>query len=298
MRAVLQTRIKGLPEPKRGKVREVYDLGEDLLIVSTDRISAFDVVMSNGVPGKGVVLNQISKFWFELLADPQHHHVISTNDALVAQRIGVEMRELRGRCMVARRAQPLAVECVARGYIAGSLYKEYVSQGGKIHGLDLPDGLKDGSKLPEPIFSPATKAEEGHDQNISFNQAVDMLGADVAKKVRDWTLDLYSRAAEHADKAGLILADTKFEFGLVDGEIIWIDEALSPDSSRFWEKSLWKPGGAQASFDKQYVRDYLETIGWDKKPPGPTLPEEVLSGTRDRYFEAYRRITGRDVFLS
>ncbi len=298
MRAVLQTRIKGLPEPKRGKVREVYDLGEDLLIVSTDRISAFDVVMSNGVPGKGVVLNQISKFWFDLLADPQHHHVISTNDALVAQRIGVEMRELRGRCTIARRAQPLAVECVARGYIAGSLYKEYVSEGGKIHGLDLPDGLKDGSKLPEPIFSPATKAEEGHDQNISFNQAVDILGADVAKKVRDWTLDLYSRAAEHADKAGLILADTKFEFGLVDGEIIWIDEALSPDSSRFWEKSLWKPGGAQASFDKQYVRDYLETIGWDKKPPGPTLPEEVLSGTRDRYFEAYRRITGREVFLS
>lgn len=294
----MRTQIKGLPEPRRGKVREVYDLGDDLLIVSTDRISAFDVIMANGVPGKGVVLNQISKFWFDLLSDPEHHHVISTNDALVAERIGVEMRDLRGRCMIARRARPLTVECVARGYIAGSLYKEYVSEGGNIHGLDLPDGLADGSKLPEPIFSPATKAEEGHDQNISFNQAVDMVGADVAEKVRDWTLELYTVAAEHADKAGLILADTKFEFGLVDNGIIWIDEALSPDSSRFWEKSLWKPGGAQASFDKQYVRDYLETIGWEKKPPGPTLPDEVLLGTRERYFEAYRRITGREIFLS
>ena len=298
MHAVLQTQIRGLPEPKRGKVREVYDLGEALLIVSTDRISAFDVVMANGVPGKGIVLNQISKFWFDLLSDVRHHHVITTSDAQVAKRIGTEFRELKGRCTIARRARPLTIECVARGYIAGSLYKEYRSQGGRIHGLDLPDGLEDGSKLPEPIFSPATKAEAGHDRNISFNQAVDMVGKEVAEKVRDWTLDLYSRAAEHADRAGLILADTKFEFGLVPDGIIWIDEALSPDSSRFWEKSLWKPGGTQASFDKQYVRDFLETIEWDKKPPGPVLPDEVVRGTRDRYFEAYRRITGREIYLS
>ncbi|MCH8979668.1 MAG: phosphoribosylaminoimidazolesuccinocarboxamide synthase, partial [Armatimonadetes bacterium] len=192
MRAVLQTRIRGLPEPKRGKVREVYDLGDDLLIVSTDRISAFDVIMANGVPGKGVVLNQISKFWFDLLSDVVHSHVITTSDGKVAKRIGAEIRDLKGRCMIARRARPLTIECVARGYIAGSLYKEYRSEGGRIHGLDLPDGLEDGSKLPEPIFSPATKAEEGHDCNISFNQAVDMVGREVADKVRGWTLELYS----------------------------------------------------------------------------------------------------------
>lgn len=195
--------------------------------------------------------------------------------------------------MVAKKAQPLTIECVARGFIAGSLFKEYRQDGGKVHGFDLPDGLHDGSRLPEPIFTPATKAEEGHDENISFARAEDMVGREVAAQVRDWTLMLYGRAAEHAEQAGLILADTKFEFGLTDEGLIWIDEALSPDSSRYWEATLYRPGGAQPSFDKQYVRDYLETLEWDKTPPGPELPVDVVMNTRAKYVEAFERITGR-----
>jgi phosphoribosylaminoimidazole-succinocarboxamide synthase len=191
----------------------------------------------------------------------------------------------------------LTIECVARGYIAGSLFKEYKSQGGKVHGLDLPDGLLDGSRLPEPIFTPATKAQEGHDENISFNQAVDLVGREVAEQARAWTLELYSQAAAHAESVGIILADTKFEFGLTDDGLIWIDEALSPDSSRFWEADQWRPGGPQPSFDKQYVRDFLETLEWDKRPPGPVLPPDVVEGTQRRYLEAYRRLVGRDLAL-
>ena len=297
MEAVMQTAIPGLPEPRRGKVREVYDLGDDLLIVATDRISAFDVIMANGVPGKGVILNQISAFWFDYLSDVCPHHVVTTSDEDVADRIGRDMPELHGRCTIARKAVPLTIECVARGYIAGSLYKEYKAQGGKIHGFELPDGLEDGSKLPEVIFSPATKAQEGHDENISFEQACDMVDRKVAEQSRDWTLELYKKAAAHAESCGLILADTKFEFGMTDDGLIWIDEALSPDSSRFWERELWKPGGAQASFDKQYVRNFLETIDWNKRPPGPTLPSEVVEGTQKRYLEAYRRLVGREIEL-
>ena len=293
----MQTAIPGLPAPKCGKVREVYDLGEELLIVSTDRISAFDVVMPNGVPGKGAILNQISAFWFEFLADVCPHHVISTSDSEVARRIGTDDPRLKGRCTIAKRAEPLQIECVARGYLAGSLFKEYRDQGGRIHGLELPDGLLDGSKLPDVIFSPATKAQVGHDENISFNQAVDLVGLEVAKQLRDWTLELYVRAAVHAESCGLILADTKFEFGLTDDGVIWIDEAISPDSSRFWEASLWNPGGPQASFDKQYVRDFLETVDWDKKHPAPPLPPEVVEGTLKRYLEAYRRLVGREILL-
>lgn len=297
MQAVVRTSIPGLGEPRRGKVREVYSLGEDLLIVATDRISAFDVVMANGVPGKGVVLNQISAFWFELLADVCPNHVLSVDDAEVARRVGADHSELKGRCTVARKAEPLSIECVARGYIAGSLFKEYKTSGGKVHGLDLPEGLLDGSRLPMPIFTPATKAQEGHDENISFNQAVSLVGTEVAELARAWTLELYSRAAAHAESVGIILADTKFEFGLTPDGLIWIDEALSPDSSRFWEADLWKPGGPQPSFDKQYVRDFLETLEWDKRPPGPTLPPDVVEGTQRRYLEAYRRLVGRDLAL-
>jgi phosphoribosylaminoimidazole-succinocarboxamide synthase len=298
MQAVLRTSVPGLGEPRRGKVREVYTLSEsELLIVATDRISAFDVVMANGVPGKGVVLNQLSAFWFDRLKSTCPNHLVSVDDRVIGARIGLDDPHLQGRCALALKAKPLAIECVARGYIAGSLYKEYRQAGGRIHGLDLAEGLLDGSRLPEPIFTPATKAQEGHDENISFEQAASLVGREVAEQARDWTLRLYSQAAAHALQAGIILADTKFEFGLTGDGLVWIDEALTPDSSRFWEAGEWRPGGPQPSFDKQYVRDYLESIGWDKRPPGPTLPPEVVAGTRSRYLEAYRRLTGRELAL-
>lgn len=293
MSALLTTSLPGLPEPRVGKVREVYDLGKELLIVSTDRISAFDAVMANGVPDKGRILNQISAFWFEKLAHLGPNHVISTDDQVIAERLGFDDPKLHGRCTLAKKAYPLPIECVARGYIAGSLFKQYKAEGGKILGLKLSEGLEDGSKLPEPIFTPATKAQEGHDENISFGQAANKVGLQTAMLVRDWTLNLYEAANAHAATKGLILADTKFEFGMADEGIIWIDEALSPDSSRFWEADLWQPGGAQPSFDKQFVRDYLESSGWDKTPPGPTLPDDVIEQTRAKYIEAYERITGR-----
>jgi phosphoribosylaminoimidazole-succinocarboxamide synthase len=275
-------------------VREVYDLGNELLIVSTDRLSAFDVIMGNGIPDKGRVLNQMSAFWFEKLSHLVPNHLISVDDLDVLERVG-EDDELRGRCAITRKAKPLAIECVARGYIAGSLYKDYKREGGKVHGLDLPDGLLDGSALPEPIFTPATKAVEGHDENINFAQAVDIVGSEIAEKARDWTLLIFQEAQRHAADQGLILADTKFEFGLTDDGLIWIDEALTPDSSRYWEADLYRPGGPQPSFDKQYVRDYLETLEWDKRPPGPKLPDDVVMNTRAKYLEAYRRITGRSL---
>lgn len=290
--ALLTANLPHLAPPRRGKVREIFDLGDRLLIVTTDRISAFDVVMANGIPDKGRILNQVSAFWFKRFGDIPNH-VISVEDAEIDAAVGKPSPELHGRATVAKKAQPLAIECVARGYICGSLYKEYRAQGGSIHGLDLPDGLQDGSKLPEPIFTPATKAESGHDENISFAEAADIVGQEVAEVVRDLTLDIYRRAAGHATQAGLILADTKFEFGLTDDGIIWIDEALTPDSSRYWDASLYQPGGPQPSFDKQYVRDYLESIGWDKKPPGPELPDKVVQNTRAKYIEAFERITGR-----
>jgi phosphoribosylaminoimidazole-succinocarboxamide synthase len=294
MPELLHTAIVGLPPARVGKVREVYDLGDAMLIVATDRISAFDCVMANGIPDKGRILNQMSAFWFEKLSHVCPHHVISTDDAVIASRLEQPQPELAGRSTLARKARPLAIECVARGYISGSLYKEYRSQGGSVHGLDLPDGLVDSSRLPEPIFTPATKAEEGHDENISFARAVDMVGAEVATLVRDWTLQLYAEAVAHAETKGLILADTKFEFGLTDDGVIWIDEALTPDSSRYWDAASYEPGRAQASYDKQFVRDFLETSGWDKTPPGPRLPEDIVEKTRAKYLDAYRLVTGRE----
>jgi phosphoribosylaminoimidazole-succinocarboxamide synthase len=292
MPELLHTALLDLPAPRIGKVREVYDLGDELLIVATDRISAFDVVMANGIPDKGRILNQMSAFWFEKLAKVCPHHVVSIDDIEIAKRCPHPQPELAGRAMIAKKAQPLTIECVARGYISGSLYKEYRLNGGDIHGLDLPDGMSESSPLPQPIFTPATKAEMGHDENISFEQAVDRVGWEVAELVRDWTLELYSHAAEHALTKGLILADTKFEFGLTDDGIIWIDEALTPDSSRYWDASKYEPGHSQPSYDKQYVRDYLETLNWDKLPPGPTLPSEVVANTRSKYVQAFELITG------
>jgi phosphoribosylaminoimidazole-succinocarboxamide synthase len=293
MAELLHTALHGLPPPRVGKVREVYDLGDELLIIATDRISAFDVVMANGIPDKGRILNQMSSFWFEKLDHVCPHHIISTDDAEIANCLKDPHPELAGRTTLAKKARPLEIECVARGYIAGSLFKEYRASGGTVHDLTIPDGLIDSSKLPEPIFTPATKAKEGHDENISYRQACDISGKEIVDQVAEWTLELYRQASLHAASAGLILADTKFEFGETDNGVIWIDEALTPDSSRFWEATLYSPGKSQASFDKQFVRDYLETLDWNKQPPGPQLPAEIVAKTRAKYVEAYERITGR-----
>jgi len=287
--------LQGLPTPKSGKVREVYDLGDQLLIVSTDRISAFDVIMANGIPDKGRVLNQMSLFWFEQLADVVPNHVLSgTNDDLKAAAPEC-WQQLSGRAMLARKASVIPIECVVRGYMSGSLLKEYRSLGGEVLGLRLPDGLVDGSQLTTPIFTPATKAEEGHDENISMKEAANLVGVELAGMLENVSLALYVRASEFARARGLILADTKFEFGLCEDGLLWIDEALTPDSSRYWDAALWKPGGPQPSFDKQFVRDYLESIAWDKTPPGPELPADVVSKTREKYLDAYRMITGREL---
>jgi len=291
MPELLHTAIPGLPPPRKGKVREVYDLGHELLIISTDRISAFDCIMANGIPDKGVILNQMSAYWFKHFADVVPNHVISVDDAEVQSRLPKDHPEVAGRAVIARKAEPLAIECVARGYISGSLLKEYRSMGGAVHGLSLPEGLIESSQLPEPIFTPATKEQTGHDMNISFAQAADIVGVEVAEFVRDKTLEIYRQAAAHAAERGIILADTKFEFGLTPDGVIWIDEALTPDSSRFWEASLYSPGKSQASYDKQFVRDYLETIDWDKTPPGPTLPPDIVEKTKARYVEAFERLT-------
>ena len=306
MPELLHSSIPGLPAPKVGKVREVYDLEPstglpELLIVATDRISAFDATMANGIPEKGALLTGMSAWWMHFLLNETQHHVIATDDDAIAARLPQPQPELSGRTTIARKAKPLPIECVARGAMMGSLYKEYRAVfgergtgNGELHGIAFPAGLLEGELLPEPIFTPATKAESGHDENISFAQAVDLVGVEVAETVRDRTLNLYRRAAAHAAANGLLLADTKFEFGLVDEGVILIDEALTPDSSRYWDAALYKPGGSPPSFDKQFVRDFLETSGWDKNPPGPMLPPDVVAGTRARYAEAYRRIVGSE----
>jgi phosphoribosylaminoimidazole-succinocarboxamide synthase len=292
MNTLLVTKTEG-PEIKRGKVRDVYDLGDSVLIVATDRISAFDVVMANGIPDKGRVLNQMSAYWFRELASVCPNHVISTEDEEIFTRFGSREEEWRGRMTLGKKTRPLAIECVARAYITGSLLKEYRTSGPDVHGLGLPTGLVESSKLPQPIFTPATKAEAGHDENISFAEAAAIVGREIADQAREWTVKLFAEASRTAARAGLILADTKFEFGIGDDGLIWIDEALTPDSSRYWEVAAYQEGVVQPSYDKQFVRDYLEGIGWSKTPPGPTLPEEVVSKTRSKYMEAYERITGR-----
>ncbi len=295
MPELLHTALPGLPPPRIGKVREVYDLGTELLIVATDRISAFDVVMANGIPDKGQILNQMSAFWFGLLADVCPNHILSVRDADIASRFNEPHPELAGRTTLAKKAKPLPIECVARGYISGSLFKEYQSLGGSVHDLGLTDGLLNSGILPEPIFTPATKATEGHDENISFARAADMVGRETAELVRGWTLELYRRGSAHCAEKGIILADTKFEFGETEDGIILIDEILTPDSSRFWDSDKYEPGHQQPSYDKQFVRDYLETLTWDKRPPGPTLPAEIVEKTRAKYLDAYRKIVGREL---
>ena len=291
-KVICETHFEGIPPAARGKVRDIYDLGDRLLIVATDRLSAFDVVMATPIPDKGRVLTQLSLFWFDLLRGVIPNHVLSS-DRFPAP-FDKYAEELAGRSMVVRKAQPLPIECVARGYLSGSGWKDYLATG-MVCGVPLPAGLRESDKLPEPIFTPATKATTGHDENISFERAASLVGEELAEKVRAITLEIYRRAAAYAEPRGILLADTKFEFGLLNGELIWIDEALTPDSSRFWPAAHYKPGGAQQSFDKQFVRDYLERIQWPKTPPGPELPPDVVAGTRAKYREAYRRLVGREL---
>jgi len=285
---ISETTIPGLNLFARGKVRDMYDLGDRLLMVATDRLSAYDVVMDEPIPGKGIVLTALSEFWFNRTRDVVPNHLLST-DVGELDLPEPANRALDGRSMIVRSAERVDVECVVRGYLAGSGWAEYRTSGTCI-GHQLPPGLVESSELPEPIFTPATKAETGHDLNISTAQMADLVGKELTMELEEASLRLYSTAAEHCRRRGIILADTKFEFGLLDGEIILIDEALTPDSSRFWPADGFKPGGAQPSFDKQYVRDYLDSTGWDHEPPPPPLPEEVVTRTTEKYREAYQRI--------
>ncbi|PYQ52527.1 MAG: phosphoribosylaminoimidazolesuccinocarboxamide synthase [Acidobacteria bacterium] len=288
--ALLDTSLP-LPLARRGKVRDVYDLGESFLFVATDRISAFDVVLSPGIPDKGRILNQISNFWFEHFKNIENHLLESD-----FKKFPSEARahpELRGRSVIVRKCSVIPIECVARGYLVGSGWKEY-QQSGTVCGIRLDPGLKVASKLREPVFTPATKEETGHDENIPFERMSEMIGADLAKQLRELTLTIYRRAADYAASRGIIIADTKFEFGLYEGRVIWIDEALTPDSSRFWPADQYVVGKNPPSFDKQFVRDWLESTGWDKNPPAPELPPDIVAKTREKYIAAYRQLTGRE----
>jgi len=294
MSAVIsQTDFPGLKLRGRGKVRDIYEIGADrLLIVATDRLSAFDVVLPTPIPDKGRVLTQLSLFWFEKLKDVVPHHVISAKN--FSGELAPYVAALEGRAMLVRRTEPVPIECVGRGYISGSGFKDY-QKTGAICGIPLPAGLRESDRLPEPIFTPSTKATTGHDENISFEETVARVGKPLAEKLRGTSLEIYRRAAEYAAARGIITADTKFEFGLLGDELIWIDEALTPDSSRFWPVDQYAPGKPQPSFDKQFVRDYLEQIGWNKQPPAPALPPDVVAATRAKYRDAYQRITGHEL---
>jgi len=290
MKAVVsETNFAGLKFHGRGKVRDIYDLGSMLLIVATDRLSAFDVVLPTPIPDKGRVLTQLSLFWFDRLKDVVRNHVIDARE--YPRELAPYADQLHGRAMVVRKTDPVPIECVVRGYISGSGWKEY-QKSGSVCGIKLPNGLRESDKLPEAIFTPSTKATTGHDENISFEETVSRIGRPLAEKLRDVTLKIYRLAAEHAAARGIIIADTKFEFGILHDELIWIDEALTPDSSRFWPADQYSPGQAQPSFDKQYVRDYLERIGWNKQPPAPALPPDVVAATQQKYRDAYQQITG------
>jgi phosphoribosylaminoimidazole-succinocarboxamide synthase len=292
MRVLRETKFAGISPAMRGKVRDIYDAGDELLIVATDRLSAFDVILPTPIPDKGRVLTQLSLFWFDLLRDVIPNHVLSATKFPAP--FDAYLEELAGRSMLVRKTVPLPIECVVRGYVSGSGWKDY-QRTGEICGNALPPGLRESDRLPEPIFTPATKAATGHDENISFERVASLIGSERARQVRDVSLEIYGRAVRYAEPRGILLADTKFEFGLLKDELIWIDEALTPDSSRFWPAAQYKPGGPQPSFDKQFVRDYLESIHWPKTPPGPELPPEVVDATRSKYREAYRILTGRDL---
>ena len=290
---VLKTNLPGLKLVNRGKVRDIYDLGEHLLIVTSDRLSAFDVIMNEGIPKKGQVLNQISIFWFNRMADIIPNHIVATEVSDFPSATHAYRDQLQGRSMLVKKARPLPVECIVRGYVSGSGWKEYQNLG-SICGIPLPKNLLESDKLPEPIFTPSTKAELGaHDENISFAETVKLCGQEIAEQIRDKTLEIYCRARDYAWEKDIIIADTKFEYGLMDdGSLLWIDEALSPDSSRFWPKNQYQPGGPQPSFDKQFVRNYLETLDWNKQAPPPPLPAEIVAKTSEKYQEALFLLTG------
>ena len=291
---ILETDLQGIARHARGKVRDVYSLGDRLLIIATDRISAFDYILATGIPDKGRVLTQLSIFWFDFLHDVTPTHFLTASLAEYPAELRAFPDQVEGRSMLVKRADMIEIECVARGYISGSGWKEYREQG-TVCGIQLPKGLRESDKLPEPIFTPATKAQTGHDENVSFEHVVSLIGEDLAKRLRDLTLEIYTRAARYAETRGIIIADTKFEFGFVGDQLVLGDEVLTPDSSRFWPAETYKPGGAQFSFDKQFVRDYLESIHWNKQPPAPALPAEVAAKTGEKYRQAYRILTGREL---
>ncbi len=282
----------------QGKVRDLYAVGDDLLLIATDRISAFDHVLATGIPGKGKVLTQLSLFWFAFLEPIVANHLIASDPEAYPAQLQAFARDLRGRSQLVKRAQMFPVECVVRGYLSGSGWKDYQATG-SLCGIALPEGLRESDRLPEPLFTPASKSQHGeHDENISFARMVELVGADDAETLRDLSLALYAKAAQHAEACGLILADTKFEFGRVDGAIILADEALTPDSSRYWPREGYAPGGSQPSFDKQFVRDYLESVHWNKQAPAPSLPEAVVAQTQEKYLEAFRLLTGKTLSLN
>ncbi|MCX5693862.1 MAG: phosphoribosylaminoimidazolesuccinocarboxamide synthase [Candidatus Omnitrophica bacterium] len=287
---LLKTEFEDLTLFRRGKVRDVYDLGDQLLIVSTDRISCFDVILPSGIPHKGEILTRISGFWFNFIKDIIGHHLITTDVDQYPLELKKYKTELDGRSMLVLKTKPLPVECVVRGYLSGSGWKEY-QQKQSVCGIGLPEGLKESEKLPEIIFTPSTKADVGHDQNISQKYVEELVGMDMAKRLKEASITIYRRASEYALSKGIIIADTKFEFGIYQGRLIIIDEVLTPDSSRFWPLNEYRAGRGQPSFDKQFVRDYLETLGWDKTPPAPPLPKEVIRVTTEKYLEAYRKLT-------
>ncbi len=289
---ILSLDLPGIEKIRSGKVRELFDLGDSFLMVASDRISAFDVVMPNGIPRKGEVLTQISHFWFEKFAALVPNHLLAKASDPLPPALQPYADKIARRSMIVKKAKPLAVECIVRGYVVGSGWKDY-QKTGAICGIKLPAGLKESSELVEPIFTPSTKAETGHDENISFTEAEKIVGAEVAQQARDLSLKIYTAARAYARERGIIIADTKFEFGLFDGKLILIDEVLTPDSSRFWPADQYAPGKSQPSFDKQFVRDYLETLDWKKTPPGPVLPAEVVAKTTAKYLEAYEKLTGK-----
>jgi phosphoribosylaminoimidazole-succinocarboxamide synthase len=292
---LLDTRLNGTHPDRHGKVRDLFDLGDRLLLVATDRISAFDYVLGSGIPDKCKILTQLSAFWFAHTTGIVPNHLLTTDMGELPDALQPHRELLQGRSMLVRKTQPLTIECVARGFLSGSGWKEYQASGA-VCGVPLPVGLRESDRLPRPIFTPATKASSGHDINISEAEAGALIGDDLVGRVRDLTLALYAAGAAHAESRGIILADTKFEFGLTDpGELILIDEAMTPDSSRYWPMDAYRPGGPQPSFDKQFVRDYLEQIHWNKQPPVPSLPDDVVARTRDKYLEAHRRLTGREL---
>jgi len=291
---ILQLDLPGIKKVRSGKVREVFDLGDRFLMVASDRISAFDVIMPNGIPRKGEVLTQISHFWFERFSDLAPNHLLAKSGDPLPANLQPYESQLRGRSMIVKKARPLAIECIVRGYLSGSGWKEY-KKSQTVCGIQLPAGLTESAELPEPIFTPSTKAEAGHDENISFAEAEKIVGTDIAGQARDLSLKIYRAGRDFARERGIIIADTKFEFGMFEGQLILIDEVLTPDSSRFWPADQYVPGRGQPSFDKQFVRDYLETLTWDKTPPGPKLPEDVVAKTSAKYLDAYERLTGKEL---